>query len=65
MAYQRARSSINVIELSNSIEFHCTDPPDTVKSRLQMQGAGAGAAVYSGTADAFLKVGDLELAAYL
>jgi len=30
-----------------------------------MQGAGAGAAVYSGTADAFLKVGDLELAAYL
>ena len=33
-----------------------TDPADTVKARLQMQGTLSGGALYSGTLDAFRSV---------
>ena len=33
-----------------------TDPPDTIKSRLQVQGAGGGEKLYVSSADAFIKV---------
>lgn len=33
-----------------------TYPPDTIKSRLQVQGAGGGAKLYTSTSDAFFKI---------
>lgn len=37
-----------------------TDPPDTVKSRLQVQGSGSGQ-MYSGTVDAFAQIARREV----
>jgi hypothetical protein len=39
------------------------DPPDTVKSRLQVQGASGAGMVYSSTLDAFAKIGAREVRA--
>lgn len=37
------------------------DPPDTVKARLQVQGAGGGQVLYRGTIDAFAKIAAREV----
>lgn len=37
------------------------DPPDTVKARLQVQGAGGASVLYRGTLDAFAKIAAREV----
>lgn len=37
------------------------DPPDTVKARLQVQGAGGAGVLYRGTLDAFAKIAAREV----